>query len=65
MKFSVQLYDSGYQVVENDAGDPIVVALFPKDDTTQTGAKSEAQLRAEEYCDYLNQKEVEGDLFGE
>ena len=65
MKFSIKHYDGGFQVIEKSGEDEILIASFHKSDVTKTGAKSEAQLRAEEYCDFLNQKDAEGDLFAD
>ena len=65
MKYLIKHFDGGFQVVEKSGENEILIASFHKNDITQTGAKSEAQLRAEEYCDFLNQKDAEGDLFAD
>lgn len=62
MKFFVKHFDEGYQVFEKDGDAEILIASFHKGLQTRTGEKSMAQLRAEEYCDFLNQKDI-GDGF--
>ena len=52
----------GYQVCEKDGPSENLIATFHKGSQTRTGEKSPAQLRAEEYCDILNQKDI-GDDF--
>jgi hypothetical protein len=62
MKYLVKHYAGGYQVFEQDGDSEKLIASFHKDPETSTGAKSPAQLRAEEYCDFLNHKDLEGDF---
>ena len=47
--------------MEKEGDDEIAIASFHKDPQTQTGQKSKAQRRAEEYCDFLNQKDLAKD----
>ena len=63
MKYFVKHYDDGYQVCERDGESEILIASFHRGPHTQSGKKSPSQLRAEEYCDFLNQKESAGDFF--
>ncbi len=62
MKYMVKHSEQGYQVYETDGASEILIATFHKGPKTRTGEKSQAQLRAEEYCDVLNQKDI-GDDF--
>jgi hypothetical protein len=62
MKYMVKHSEQGYQVYEKDGASEILIATFHKGPKTRTGEKSQAQLRAEEYCDVLNQKDI-GDDF--
>ena len=59
MKYTVKHYESGFQVFENDGGTEILIASFHKEPRTRVGEKSSAQIRAEEYCEFLNQKDSE------
>jgi len=61
MKYIVKHFEGGFQVLEKEGDDEIAIASFHKDPQTQTGQKSRAQRRAEEYCDFLNQKDLRGD----
>jgi len=63
MKFIVKHCEGGYQVCEKDGPSDILIATFHKGSQTRTGEKSQAQLRAEEYCDFLNQKDIGDDFF--
>jgi hypothetical protein len=63
MKYFVRHFDDGYQVFEKDGDSEILIASFHRGPQTKSGQKSIAQLRAEEYCDFLNQKETKGDFF--
>ncbi len=47
---------------EKDGASEILISTFHKGPNTRTGEKSQAQIRAEEYCDSLNQKDI-GDDF--
>lgn len=60
MKYFVKHFEGGFQVLEKEGDDEIAIASFHKDLQTQTGQKSKAQRRAEEYCDFLNQKDLAG-----
>ncbi len=62
MKYLVKHFEGGYQVFEQDGDSETLIASFHKGPETSTGEKSQAQLRAEEYCDFLNQKELKGDF---
>ena len=62
MKYIIKHCKEGYQVCEKDGASEILIASFHKGPKTRTGAKSQAQIRAEEYCDFLNQKDI-GDDF--
>jgi hypothetical protein len=62
MKYLVKHFEGGYQVFEQDSDSEILIASFHKGPETSTGEKSSAQLRAEEYCDFLNQKELKDDF---
>ena len=63
MKYFVRHFDDGYQVYEKDGDSEVLIASFHRGPKTKSGQKSTAQLRAEEYCDLLNQKETQGDFF--
>lgn len=56
MKYCVKHYEGGFRVFELDGEKEHLIASFHKDDNTPVGKKSAAQLKAEEYCDFLNQK---------
>ena len=62
MRYLVKHFEGGYQVFEQDGDSEKLIASFHKDPQTSTGEKSPAQLRAEEYCDFLNHKDLEGDF---
>ena len=62
MKYFVTHYEDGYQVFERDGDSQILIASFPRGSLTRTGEKSQAQQRAEEYCDFLNHKDTEEDF---
>ena len=61
MKYVVKHFEGGFQVLEKEGDNEIAIASFHKDPQMQTGQKSTAQRRAEEYCDFLNQKDLAGD----
>jgi hypothetical protein len=61
MKYFVKHFEGGFQVLEKEGDNEIAIASFHKNPQTQTGQKSTAQRRAEEYCDFLNQKDLAGD----
>jgi hypothetical protein len=61
MKYFVKHFEGGFQVLEKEGDDEIAIASFHKDPQTQTGQKSKAQRLAEEYCDFLNQKDLAKD----
>lgn len=61
MKFIVKHFEGGFQVVETGNGTEMLIASFHKDPQMKTGQKSMAQKRAEEYCDILNQSELDKD----
>ncbi len=63
MKYFIRHFEDGYQVFETDGDKEILIATFHRDPQTQSGKKSSAQRRAEEYCDLLNQKDSGGGLF--
>jgi len=58
MKYIVKHCDAGYQVFEKDGAEEILIATFHKGLKTRTGEKSHTQIRAEEYCQFLNQKDI-------
>lgn len=60
MTYFVKHFEGGYQVIERDGDTEMLIASFHKEPQTQTGQKSLAQRRAEEYCDFLKQKEIKG-----
>ena len=62
MKYIVKHYEGGYQVFECSDSAEIIIASFHRDPLTNTGEKSQAQKRAEEYCDYLNRGDADGDF---
>jgi len=62
MKYFVKHFDEGYQVYEKDKDSELLIASFHKGPETRTGEKSKAQLRAEEYCDFLNRKDIGNDF---
>jgi len=62
MNYLVKHYEGGYQVFEQDGDSEKLIASFHKDPETSTGKKNPAQLRAEEYFDFLNHKGLEGDF---
>ena len=62
MKYCVKHYEGGFRVFEMDGDKELLIASFHKNDNTPVGKKSSAQLKAEEYCDFLNQKDI-GDGF--
>jgi hypothetical protein len=62
MKYIVKHCEEGYQVCEKEGASEILISTFHKGPNTRTGEKSQAQIRAEEYCDFLNQKDI-GDDF--
>jgi hypothetical protein len=63
MKYFIKHFEDGYQVFEKDGEEEILIASFHREPHTQSGKKSSAQRRAEEYCDLLNQKDSDGGLF--
>jgi hypothetical protein len=63
MKYFIRHFEDGYQVFEKDGEEEILIASFHRDPQTESGKKSSAQRRAEEYCDLLNQKDSDGGLF--
>ncbi len=58
MKYVVKHYEGGFQVLEKEGGTETVIASFHTDHCARSGKKSKAQQRAEEYCDFLNQKDL-------
>ncbi len=60
MKFVVKHFEGGYQVWESVDRTERLIASFHKAGHTETGQKTLAQRRAEEYCDFLNQRDIEG-----
>lgn len=62
MKYFVRHYEGGYQVLEKDGEREILIASFHREPSTRSGMKSQAQRRAEEYCDMLNQLSADDDL---
>ncbi len=58
MKYVVKHYEGGFQVLESEDGAETLIASFHKKPQMQTGRKSLAQQRAEEYCDFLNQRDI-------
>jgi hypothetical protein len=62
MKFIVKHFEDGYQVFEKEGDSEILIASFHKDPQTRTGEKPQAQIRAEEYCEFLNRKEIKDDF---
>ena len=60
MKYVVRHFEGGFQVLESEDGTETLIASFHKESQTQTGQKSSAQRRAEEYCDFLNQRDING-----
>ncbi|MFZ0240332.1 MAG: hypothetical protein WAL90_01710 [Desulfobacterales bacterium] len=58
MKYVVKHFDGGFQVLEKEGGTETVIASFHKDRQAQSGKKSMAQRRAEEYCEFLNHKDL-------
>ena len=62
MKFFVKHFEDGYQVFEKYGDSEILIASFHKGPQTRTGEKPQAQIRAEEYCEFLNQKEIKNDF---
>ena len=62
MKYFIKHFEDGYQVLEKDGSEEILIASFHREPQTQSGQKSSAQRRAEEYCDLLNQKDSDGGL---
>jgi hypothetical protein len=62
MKYIVKHCDEGYQVIEKDGTDEILIATFHKGPKTRTGEKSQTQIRAEEYCEHLNRKDIGEDF---
>jgi hypothetical protein len=62
MKYRVKHYAGGFQVFEQDGDTEKLIASFHKGPETSTGEKSAAQLRAEEYCDFLNHKDLKDDF---
>ena len=63
MKYVVRHFDGGFQVLESVDGTETPIASFHKEPETCTGQKSMAQRRAEEYCDFLNQRDINGAEF--
>ena len=61
MKYVVRHFDGGFQVVETGNGEETLIASFHKDPQMKTGRKSLAQKRAEEYCEVLNQSDLDKD----
>ncbi|MFO7684656.1 MAG: hypothetical protein R6V60_01055 [Desulfobacterales bacterium] len=43
---------------EKEGDNEITIASFHKDPQTQSGQKSMAQRRAEEYCEFLNHRNL-------
>ena len=62
MKYFVRHYEGGYQVFEKENEREILIASFHREHSTRSGVKSQAQRRAEEYCDMLNQLSADDDL---
>lgn len=60
MKYVVRHFEGGFQVLEAEDGTERLIASFHKEGHTETGQKTLAQRRAEEYCDFLNQRDMEG-----
>jgi len=58
MKYVVKHYEGGYQVLEKEGGTETAIASFHTDHRARSGKKSKAQQRAEEYCEFLNQKDL-------
>ncbi len=56
MEYCVKHFEGGFQVFETDSDKETLIASFHKNANTPVGKKSSAQLYAEEYCDFLNQK---------
>ncbi|MFZ0613246.1 MAG: hypothetical protein WAM73_13490 [Desulfobacterales bacterium] len=61
MKYVVKHFEGGFQVLEKEGGTETTIASFHKDHQAQSGKKSKAQQRAEEYCEFLNQKDLGDD----
>jgi hypothetical protein len=61
MKYFVKHFEGGFQVFEKEGDTEITIASFHKDPQTQTGQKSMAQRRAEEYCEFLNHRNLADD----
>ncbi len=60
MKFVVRHFEGGFQVMESENGTNTLIASFHKEPHTRIGKKSLAQRRAEEYCEFLNQRDISG-----
>ena len=60
MKYVVRHFERGFQVLESENGTETLIASFHKESETRSGQKSLAQRRAEEYCDFLNQRDISG-----
>jgi hypothetical protein len=60
MKYIVRHFEGGFQVFESDDETETLIASFHKEPRVQTGQRSLAQQRAEEYCDFLNQSGLNG-----
>lgn len=60
MKYVVRHFEGGFQVSESVDGTETLIVSFHKESQTQIGQKSLAQRRAEEYCDFLNQRDISG-----
>lgn len=61
MKYVVKHFEGGFQVLEKKGDTETAIASFHRDHQAQSGKKSEAQRRAEEYCEFLNQKDLADD----
>ena len=63
MEYFIRHFEGGYQVFEKDGDQETLIASFHREPKTESGKKSLAQRRAEEYCDLLNQKGSGGGLY--
>jgi hypothetical protein len=62
MEYIVKHYEDGYQVFECNDQTETLIASFHREPQTSTGKKSRAQIRAEEYCDFLNRNDTGQDF---
>jgi hypothetical protein len=58
VEYIIKHFEDGYQVFQKEGEAEELIASFHKGARTRTGEKSLAQRRAEEYCDFLNQKDL-------